>query len=190
MASSASTGHTYSGAITTAAMASGLSSPHSLRSRGSLQSTPHASRSTSYAAVKAGSILMLHDSRDGRRAFYLPYIVIKCIPLTKQHMQICATCPLCLHPRRPIKQCPDVFLLDGETGLDMSNFRVLWVRLIHDKQQDGSKTVQARVFSATDKDDRWVSLSTRVMDDAIIPIGALDYLRCPSCSWGARGGSL
>ena len=110
-------GHTYSGAITTVAMASGLSSSHSLRWRGSLQSTPHASRSTSYAAVKAGSILVLHDSRDGRLAFYLPSSVIKCIPLTKQDMQICATCPLCLHPRRPIKQCPGVFLLDGEPAL-------------------------------------------------------------------------
>ena len=76
------------------------------------------------------------------------------------------------------------------TGLDMSNFRVLWLRLIHDKQQDGSKTVQARVFSATDKHDRWVSLSTRVMADDIIPIEALVYLRVPFLFLGPAGGSL
>nr|TKW29241.1 hypothetical protein SEVIR_3G383400v2 [Setaria viridis] len=120
---------------------------------------------TSYANLNYAE---LHDSRCGLLALYhFGFGIIVCNPWTRQDRQIYLPMPMVNTSMHYL----GIFLLDAdpddETGTDMnmSNFRVLCVRLIH-YHHDGSKIVEASVFSARN-DRRWLLLSNMAICDVI-----------------------
>ncbi|CAM0148387.1 unnamed protein product [Urochloa decumbens] len=117
----------------------------------------------------------LHDSRGGLLAFHhdsrrAPLIV--CNPWTREHRKIYR--PMPTRATTYTLSFLGIFLLDPEPGdgeigmdLDMSNFRVLCVRLAC-CYHDGRKTAEASVFSASQ--EHWLLLSnTMAIADDILP---------------------
>ncbi|CAN6352145.1 unnamed protein product [Urochloa humidicola] len=116
---------------------------------------------------------VLHDSRHGLLTFYQRIgssIIVRC-PWTRQHRELYLT-QLTQPWRDAYTSILGIFLLDAlpdETGpgpgLNMSNFRVLCVRLIHYCSPYDIKTVDASVFSA--RDDSWLQMGTMAANDII-----------------------
>ncbi|CAN6361528.1 unnamed protein product [Urochloa humidicola] len=144
---------------------------------------------------------VLHDSRGGLLAFSSNSAsrIIVCNPWTRETRELFY--PTMLAAGETILETQEIlgaffldanlgeteeilgaFFLDagpGETATDISNFRILCVqlRLCHD---DGSKTVQACVFSA--RDNLWLQLDTMVIGDS--------PSRAPFYFVGRVGGSI
>ncbi|CAL4898344.1 unnamed protein product [Urochloa decumbens] len=110
--------------------------------------------------------LVLHDSHRGLLTFYRKgFSIIVCCPWTKKYREL-----------YPTKSRGDthtiflgIFLLDADPnetgpGLNMSNFRVLSVRLTCYFPYD-SKIVDASVFYA--RDDSWLQLGTAAVSDIV-----------------------
>ncbi|CAL4898332.1 unnamed protein product [Urochloa decumbens] len=148
---------------------------------------------TSYSNLNSAE---LHDSLGGLLAFHCfgrLISIIVCNPWTRQHREIY---PPMLPRANTYPLLFGIFLLDssdlGETGteLNMSNFRVLCLRLvrcIHD--DDGMTTVEASIFSA--RDEHWLTMSTMSIGDDIVP--GVDFFDFDPQSFvlvGHAGGSI
>ncbi|GJN35294.1 hypothetical protein PR202_gb24048 [Eleusine coracana subsp. coracana] len=112
--------------------------------------------------------LMLTDRRGLLLAFVCNSddlsIIVVCNPWTRQYREVLPSTMEEGH-----SPCLGTFLLDadktGTTPPDMSNFRVLCLRLVHDEE---NLTFQASVFSA--REDRWLLLSSTVLAPDMIAL--------------------
>ncbi|CAL4905628.1 unnamed protein product [Urochloa decumbens] len=130
--------------------------------------------------------LALHDSRLGLLAFdRLGFSIIVCNPWTKQHTELYPPMP------RGSSHFLSIFLLDAGHDemnsdlLNMSNFRVLFVHLIH-HYHDDTKIVAGSLFNA--RDDRWLKLGAIAVGDIVPEAGAI--FRSPFVLVGHAGGSI
>ncbi|CAN6334639.1 unnamed protein product [Urochloa humidicola] len=126
---------------------------------------------TSYYNLNSAQLL---DGRGGLLAFQRSeFSIIVCNPWTRQHREVCP--PMLTRANTYTLFILGIFLLDPEPGcvtgmdMDMSNFRVLCVRLVCSFDGDGRQTVEVitNVFSASQ--EHWLLLSTMAITDDIVP---------------------